>query len=216
MPQFNQLKSKIVQALGLGRNPSQSQIGVDHASHASQSSEPVKENASVFAEFRQVTVMLSLLAAINSGGRQVLDSKPYEADRNFDAMPASLERTQPAHRLVMTALSILLVRNNEVVAVTAATDLGPGPETFNHRATSPPDSNLQDLASREASLLPESDLAKPGLVDFIAVRNPEWFNESNNSPLAKIWKDNPNAQYMVLPTGTSRWEVVLNDAWSQK
>jgi hypothetical protein len=72
----------------------------------------------VFTEFHQVTVILSLLAAINSDGRQVLDSKPYEADQNFDTMPALLDRMQPASRLVMTALSILLVRNNEVIAVT--------------------------------------------------------------------------------------------------
>ena len=76
-------------------------------------------------------------------------------------------------------------------------------------------SHLHALTSQEASA-PVSDLAVPGLVDFIAVRNPEWYNESNNSPSAKIWKENLSAQYMVLPKGTSRWEFISKDAWSQK
>jgi hypothetical protein len=220
MDHYNRLKSALalkIQGLRNTPRPSQSQIEVEHANQ----SEPVADN--VFAEFRQVTVILSLLAAINSDGRQVLDSKPYEADQNFDAMLVSLDRTQPASRLVMTALSILLVRNNEVIAVTAAAT-APGlrhaggiinhPDSDRlplHYSTS----NLHALASREASS-PVSDFAAPGLVDFIVVRNPEWYNESNNSPLAKIWKENPSAQYMVLPKGTSRWEFILKDAWSQK
>jgi hypothetical protein len=219
MDHFNRLKSALVLKIqGLRNIPqsSQCQIGVEDANQ----SEPVAHNLDVFAEFRQVTVMLSLLAAINSDGRQVLDSKPYEADHNFDAMPASLDRTQPASRLVMTALSILLVRNNEVVAVTAAAN-GPGLrrasgiDSESHHL--PPDntSHLHALASREASS-PVSDLAAPGLVDFIAFRNPEWYKEANNSPSAKIWKENADAQYMVLPRGNSLWEFILNDPWSQK
>jgi hypothetical protein len=93
MDHYNRLKSALtlkIQGLQNTPHPSQSQIGVEHANQ----SEPVANN--VFAEFHQVTVILSLLAAINSDGRQVLDSKPYEANQNFDAMLTSLDRTQPA------------------------------------------------------------------------------------------------------------------------
>jgi hypothetical protein len=93
MDHYNRLKSALTLKIqGLRNTPglSQSQIGVEHANQ----SEPVADN--VFVEFCQVTVILSLLAAINSNGRQVLDSKPYEANQNFDAMPVSLDWTQPA------------------------------------------------------------------------------------------------------------------------
>jgi hypothetical protein len=81
MDQFNRLKLALAFKIQTLRNrPSQSLIGVDHANQSGA----VEDN--VFAEFHRVTVILSLLAAINSDGRQVLDSKPYEADDNFDAM----------------------------------------------------------------------------------------------------------------------------------
>jgi hypothetical protein len=197
MDQFNRLKSALAFKIQTLRNrPSQSLIGVDHANQSGA----VEDN--VFAEFRRVTVILSLLAAINSDSRQVLDSKPYEADDNFDAMKT------PDNQLVMTALSILLVRNNEVVAVMAADH----PDA--DRLT-PDGDDPHARRSCEASD-PASNLAAPGFADFIAFRNPEWFNESNKSPSAKIWRANPSAQYMVLPKGVSLWTAVLEDAWIQK
>jgi hypothetical protein len=216
---LSQLKSKtldqMLARLGLKR-PSSNHSQIDNARSGSKYSESESGGEDVFAEFRRATILMSLLAAINSEGRQVLDPENYQADRNFDAIPASLERTQPVHRLVSTALSMLLVRNNEVVAVTTVADLDPG--ILDPQGTSPPDNNLHDLAMRETSPLSEADLARPGLVDFIAVRNPEWDKElkqSSGSPV-NIWNENPNAHYMVLPQGTSRWEAVSNDPWGPR
>jgi hypothetical protein len=108
----------------------------------------------------------------------------------------------------MTALSILLVRNNKVVVVMAADH----PDADH---LTPDGDDLHARASREASD-PASNLAAPSFADFIAFRNPEWFNESNKSPSAKIWRANLSVQYMVLPKGTSLWTAILEDAWSQK
>jgi hypothetical protein len=52
----------------------------------------------VFVEFWKVTILMLLLAAINSEGHQVLDYKEYQADRNFDAIPVSLEQMQLVHQ----------------------------------------------------------------------------------------------------------------------
>jgi hypothetical protein len=209
---LGQLKSKaldqMLARLGLIR-PSPSRSQTDHATEHPESESGGED---VFAEFRRATILMSLLAAINSEGRQVLDYEEYQTDRNFDAIPASLERTQSVDRLVSTALSMLLVRNTEVVAVTAAAGLEPG--IVDPQDTSPPDTNLHNLAMHESSPLSEADLARPGLVDFIAVRNPEW--DAQGSSSVKTWKKHPNAQYMVLPQGTSRWEAVSKDVWGQK
>lgn len=170
----------------------------------------------VFAEFRRVTLLMSVLAAINSDGRQVLDSAEYQAHHTFDGIPGSLERTQSVHRLVTTALAILLVRNNEVVAVTS---IGPQARSTSadHQDTLPHDTNLHELALREASPRSEADLSKVGLVDFIAVRNPQWVSGSENAESTmKYWKNNPEAHYMVLPPGKSHWDVVSKDSWSRR
>ena len=81
MDQFNRLKSALTFKIQTLQNRlSQSLIGVDHANQSGA----VEDN--VFVEFHRVTVILSLLATINSDGQQVLDSKLYEADDDFDTM----------------------------------------------------------------------------------------------------------------------------------
>jgi hypothetical protein len=216
---FSQLKSKTLdQMLGrLGlKRPSPNRCEIDNAMSGSKDSESKLKGEDVFVEFQRATILMSLLAAINSEGRQVLDSEKYQADHNFDTILASLEWMQPTDRLVSTALSMLLVRNNKVVAVTTVADLEP--RIVDPQGILPPDTNLHDLAMRESSPPPEADLARPGLVDFIAVRNPEWDKESKKSSglSAKIWKENLRAQYMVLPKGTSHWEAVSKDPWGHK
>jgi hypothetical protein len=167
---FSQLKSKTLdQMLGhLGlKRPSPNRCEIDNAMSGSKVSESKLEGEDVFAEFQRAMILMSLLATINSEGRQVLDSEKYQADHNFDTILASLEWTQPTDRLVLTALSMLLVRNNEVVAVTTVADLEPG--IMDPQGILPPDTNLHDLAMCESFPPPEANLARPGLVDFITV-----------------------------------------------
>jgi hypothetical protein len=109
---LSQLKSKtldqMLACLGLKR-PSSNHSQINNARSGSKYSKSEPGGEDVFVEFRRATIMMSLLAAINSEGHQVLDSENYQTNRNFDAIPASLEQTQPVHRLISTALSMLLV-----------------------------------------------------------------------------------------------------------
>jgi hypothetical protein len=93
---LGQLKSKthdqMLTHLGL-RCPSSNHSKIDNARSGSKYSESESRGEDVFAEFWRATILMLLLAAINSEGRQVLDSQNYQADRNFDAILASLERT---------------------------------------------------------------------------------------------------------------------------
>lgn len=185
--------SKIKSIVGLGAK-GQSPTDPDLDPNSGAVGEPT-----LLSQFRQATLVLMLLAAVNSEGRHVLN---LCQDDDSNLIPASLERTQSTDQLVMNALSILLVRKHEIVAVTSATS--PGREHV-----SPPDINLHDLAAREAS---PQNLPPTGSVDFIAIRNPEWTSSkqlSSSSP----WAQNPEADYMVLPEGTSRWKNISQNPY---
>jgi len=139
-------------------------------------------------EFRRVTVLLSLLAGINHRGRQVATVE------SPDWMIASLERNLPPRRLALNAFTILLVRGHEAVAVATANhdiskDLGSG--------HSPRGSSLHILAMQEPAPIAEAEHAPA--------------DRSSHDH----WNTNPDAQYMVLPRGTSAWKAVSKDAWSQ-
>jgi hypothetical protein len=103
-------------------------------------------------EFRQVMVLLSLLAVINCQ-RQVA------AVKLPDSMIVPLERNIPPHRLSLNAFTILLVRGHEAVATAAADhdisrDLG-----SDHL---PIGSNLHILAMQEPAPIVEADPSSHG------------------------------------------------------
>jgi hypothetical protein len=145
-------------------------------------------------------MLLSLLADINSGGRQVMGESP-------EPMITSLERTQPIHRLAMNAVAILLICHNEVVAVT----------TLDHGISIGPVTslalNLLDLAEQEAKPMTESDYTKAGILGFLVVPNPE--RPRPTQALPEVWKKHPTAQYMAVPLGKSSWKAVQENQWSQ-
>jgi hypothetical protein len=86
------VKSKILAKLQGGfKNPNENEFDCAHSNYkecggCTELSKFVEENT--FMEFHRVTMMLSILAAINSRGRKLLDLKEYEADPNFNNIPA--------------------------------------------------------------------------------------------------------------------------------
>jgi hypothetical protein len=106
-----------------------------------------------------------------------------------DWMIAHLERNIPPHRLALNAFTILLVRGHEGVAVATADHDISRDSGLDHLPTG---SNLHILAMQEPAPIAEADPSSHG-----------------------FWNSNPDAQYMVLPRGTSAWKAVSKDAWSQ-
>jgi hypothetical protein len=49
---------------------------------------------------------------------------------------------------------------------------------------------------------------------ILAMQEPAPIAEADPSSHG-FWNSNPDAQYMVLPRGTSAWKAVSKDAWSQ-
>lgn len=152
----------------------------------------------VIAEFRQVSMVTSMVASINSDGRQVIESP--------EPFITSLERTQPIYRLAMNGLAILLVRNNEVVAVTTH---GSTPRCSD-ADISPPAANLQGLAEQELEPITDFEYAKMKIVGFIVLPNPK-----RSPELPRMWKDNPEAHYAVMSSGKSSWKAVSQNPWCQ-
>jgi hypothetical protein len=156
-------------------------------------------------EFGRVTMLLSLLAVINRQGRQVA------AVESPDCMVTPLERNLPSHRLALNALTVLLVRGNEAIAVATADhdisrDSGPG--------VLPTGSSLHVLAMQESAPIAEAEHARMDALRLgTTVPDSEWPWSSHDLP--RIWNTNPDAHYMVLPRGTSAWEAVSKAAWSQ-
>jgi hypothetical protein len=156
-------------------------------------------------EFGRVTMLLSLLAAINHQGRQVA------AVESPDWMITPLERNLPSHRLALNAFTILLVRGNEAIAVATAdhdisTDSGSG--------VLPAGSSLHVLTMQESAPISEAEPARADAPRLgTAVPDSEWPWSSRD--LSHIWNTNPDAHYMVLPRGTSAWEAVSKAAWGQ-
>jgi hypothetical protein len=62
--------------------------------------------------FGSLTMLLSLVTAINNGGKPILliDAPAYRG---------ALETSQPASDVVLNAVAAILVRNNEIIAATA-------------------------------------------------------------------------------------------------
>ena len=68
---------------------------------------------SCLAEFRQTSMLLTVLAAINSQGQQVTMVSPIPTVR-------SMETNLPLIVRAMNALAVVLVRNKDIITVTAA------------------------------------------------------------------------------------------------
>jgi hypothetical protein len=159
-----------------------------------------------FEESRRLTNVLTLLADINTGGRQVTTQSP-------DPMITSLERTQPAHRLAINGLAILLVHKNEVIATTTPDSNYYQNSVFRDDSMRPA-SDLQSLAIQEADPIPESVYDYVRIVDFIVLPNPERPKPSSKQP-DSIWGKTQDGDYMVIPPGKSCWATILITPWSQ-
>lgn len=160
---------------------------------------------STIDEFHQVTMLLSLLEAINHQGRKVANVE------SPDWMITSLERDLPPQRLALNALTILLVRGHEAIAVAAADH---GISRASRSGVLPAESSLHILVMQESAHIAEAEHARMNISKLgTAIPDSEQLRPSNALP--RIWSANPNAQYMVLPRGTSAWEAVAKDAWSQ-
>jgi hypothetical protein len=156
-------------------------------------------------EFRRVTMLLPLLAVINRQARQVA------AVESPDWMITSLERNLPSNRLALNALTILLVRGHEAIAVaTADHDIS----SNSGSGVLPAGSSLHVLTMQEPAPIAEAEHARADTPRLgTTVPDSEWPWSSHDLP--RIWNTNPDAHYMVLPRGTSAWEAVSKAAWSQ-
>lgn len=134
-------------------------------------------------EFREIIMLLSLVEVINSQDRR-------DSVQLVEPMGGPSEN-QHIDGLAMNALANLLVRKDEVIAVTALDH-----DVFGNTDEVP---TLQLIAMQQADPVPEADILEP-LVP---------------RPARPGWKESPDAQYKVLPAGKSSWKAVLTDPWSQ-
>ena len=170
-------------------------------------------SASSLQEFRHRSMLLTLLTTINSQGRQVTMFSPL-------SMVTGLETMLPIIVRVMNALAIVLVRKDDIIAITTAHgEVGPvGPPIPSHPlidSNRDPLGTLQDLAWNEEE--PEgvsgkdnaqSSASQDDAVTFIVTQNSAWLK--NPAELSKGWTSNCMADYQISEPGKSSWKAMTD------
>ena len=152
-------------------------------------------------EFSALMILLTLVTAINSSGRQVLQSDISKAPE----MPTTLEKSQSILGLAQNALATLLVRGTEIIAVTAATSVELRSADPSHPAEIA--DTLDLLAVQDSSRQDDIDISDPKFnLDFTALPNVI----DSLSPFVDI---NPDAQYTLFKEGKSYWPDVEKNPW---
>ena len=161
---------------------------------------PLPPSSSPHDEFRRVSMLLSLLAAINSYGRQVIpptvvlpSANDPESTSTLWLEPSDeLASAPPQHPLpqrqaknlinVMTnSIGVLMTRHHEILAVTAT--------------------------------LPESQTGDLGCIKFFALPNPQRPRIGRSA--GSHWDKDPQSHYMFESNGKSSLTTVLADPWFQ-
>ena len=144
-------------------------------------------------EFCGLTMLLALVAAINSEGRQVIQPN------SLDSVVTALEHSQPTHRLTSNTSATLLVCESEVVAVTT-----PGLTASSSAEVA---GSLTLFAVQEALKPDNSTILEANFkLNFAAVPNPIALLH----PFAG--KDDKD-QYTICKEGTSSWSNIEQDPW---
>ena len=76
-------------------------------------------NAELQKEFFSIIMLLTLVAAINNGGHPTLVNRSESYQEAFESYQEPFDRSLPYNNRVLNAAATLLVRNFDVVAVTA-------------------------------------------------------------------------------------------------
>ena len=157
---------------------------------------------SCLAEFRQTSMLLTVLAAINSQGWQVTMVSPIPTVR-------SMETNLPPIVMAMNALAVVLVRNKDVIAVTAA----PGSILEDHPLEKVAEEEIvsddpairTDPTSSKTDYPRSSEESKHGdkTLWFVATQNSSWSKPS--SSLRDKWTTKPDAHYHICAAGKSLW-----------
>jgi hypothetical protein len=160
------------------------------------------QNLNALDEFSALTTMLTLVTAINSGGRQVLQSDKSK----LPEMPTTLKK--PQSESILDALATLLVREVEIVAVTAFTSVEQSPADPSQPQTIADTLDILAIWESESPHEDDSSFSDPKFnPDFTALPNPNSLSPFEDVP--------SNAQYTILKEGKSYWPDVEKNPWSQ-
>jgi hypothetical protein len=185
------------------------------------------EAHSLRCEFRTINMLLALVTAINNEGRSILNVEPYHS-----YLSSILESPEPSAMSLLNAISAILVRDNEIVAVVSShAGLSPG-EPYQVVAISdlqsPPDAphqnpTIQDLPDEHAIDRGEldeemcrqiQDAREWHEVDFKGIQQSIGsFATLGNPDLKDKYFKMTDHHYIVAPTGTSHWQNIKEDSW---
>lgn len=157
---------------------------------------------SCLVEFWQTSMLLTILAVINSQGHQVTMVSPVPMVRSMETYLLPIVRA-------MNALAVVLVRNKDVIAVTAA----PGSILGDHPSENVAEEEIvsdnpaiwTDPTSSKTDYPRSSEESKHGdkILWFVVTQNSSWSKPS--SSLRDEWTTKPDAHYHICATGKSLW-----------
>ena len=144
-------------------------------------------------EYRRLSMLLSLFTELNNEGQH----GTAQSSEPFIASPAEAS----AYRVPLNAITTLLARHHDIVAVTAV------PAPISNVALGS-GSNMSHPASKVQIVVMQESHSIPQATDITLTPNPPL-----RSGLPSVSKDIP--EVVIVPRGTSSWQVVSAEPWSQ-
>ena len=174
-------------------------------------SEPKASSLERHSEFQTLTMLLTLITALNGEGKAILDMQSAPALKYYPA----LEKCQTKSGLVLNAIAALLVREHEIVAVVGSKLPLSASDSINiDGSDSPPNPEepLNIVAFEEDSNIRFTD------IPFEDIKNSNGHTTfaalANRRDDDHLTSDNSDASSCILVKGTSHWlQISTTNPW---
>ena len=161
-------------------------------------------NAELHQEFRCLTMLLTLAAAINHKGHPTL----VKANDPEASHKSAFDSTLPGHNITLNAVATLLVCNFEVIATTVCEIPHTTKPTL---STSGPGHDSRVPSIHLIALQEKTELADPGIdgsrIDgFTAIANPDTKDQNH-------FQSADSKEYILNNPGKSHWPSLRTNKW---
>src|ERR1700722_125570 len=157
-------------------------------------------------QFRLVTMLLTLVTAVNNRGHSTLQKQPPSHEEEGYCAP--LETSQPYSNIVTNAIATILVRNTEVVAAVTDNKTSPSAvQTLGHLEQPPSIWRVfalqEDRDLNDPIVTPQDQLPPAG---FVTLANPILLDD--------YFTNTPDKLFLAVKAGQSHWPSIVTNSWS--
>jgi hypothetical protein len=154
-------------------------------------------------QFRLITMLLTLVTAVNNRGHSTLQKRSPSHEEGYCA---PLETSQPYSKIVTNAIATILVRNTEVVA--AVTDNKTSPSAI------PTSGHSGQPIWRVFALQEDRDLNDPIITPQDQLPPAGFVTLANPILLDDYFTNSPDKLFLAVKAGQSHWPSIVTNSWS--